>query len=205
MLFGTRWNTPENGRSPGAILDVSSGSHLFSGDAKLNRSKLADLSEILSSIAIVITLVYLSIEITQNTEAIEGQTRQSVLNAAQEELAILLDNPDLTQGLAGTKSLDEVQSTRLDSFLTMALRSREFSWLQYQNGTIDRNQWATEEAVLISILDSDVARLWWNRLGRHAFGAEFVGYVDNLVRDVPATNKLWQLSLSWSTEEEDAE
>ena len=167
------------------------------GESKLNRSKVADFSEIFSSIAIVVTLIYLAIEITQNTEAIEGQTRQAVLNSAQEELAILLENPELIQALAGTKPLNALDSIRLDNLLAMALRSREFSWLQYQSGSIDGNQWATEEAVLIGILDSDVARLWWNQLGRNVFGAAFVDFVDAMIEEQPATNTIWQLSESW--------
>ena len=101
----------------------------------MNRSKLADLSEIFSSVAIVITLIYLAIEITQNTDAIEGQTRQAVLDSAQAELTLLLDNPDLVRSLAGLEQLSETDSIRLDSYLALALRSREFSWLQYQSGS----------------------------------------------------------------------
>jgi len=51
----------------------------------MDRSKLADLSEIVSSIAIVITLIFLTVEVRQNTNALHAQSRQSVLEAAQVE------------------------------------------------------------------------------------------------------------------------
>lgn len=166
----------------------------------MNRSKLADLSEIFSSIAIVITLIYLVIEITQNTDALRGQTRQAVLESAQAELTILFDNPEIARSLSGDSPLSEADNIRIDNFLTIALRAREFSWLQYQDETIDEKQWATEYAVLISLLDSDVTRLWWDRLGRHVFGEDFVGFVDQTIADVPATNTIWKLSTSWSSQ-----
>ena len=165
----------------------------------MNRSKLADLSEIFSSIAIVITLIYLAIEITQNTDAIEGQTRQAVLTSAQAEITLLLDNPDLVRSLAGLEQLSETDSIRLDNFLALALRSREFSWLQYQSGSIDEAQWATEEVVLISIFDSEIARLWWQRMGREVFGEEFVDFVDELISGIPATNSIWRTSATWAS------
>jgi len=36
----------------------------------MDRSKLADLSEIVSSVAIVVTLIYLTVEVRQNTDAV---------------------------------------------------------------------------------------------------------------------------------------
>ena len=165
----------------------------------MNRPKLVDLSEILSSVAIVITLIYLAIEITQNTDAIEGQTRQAVLDSAQAELTLLLDNPDLVRSLASLERLSETDSIRLDSYLSLSLRSREFSWLQYKSGSIDEAQWATEEVVLIGILDSETARLWWQRIGRDVFGEEFVDFVDELISGNPATNSIWRASATWAS------
>ena len=42
----------------------------------MNTSKLADISEIVSSIAIVATLIYLTIQVQQNTEALHASQRQ---------------------------------------------------------------------------------------------------------------------------------
>jgi len=42
----------------------------------MNTSRLADISEIMSSIAIVITLIFLTVQMHQNTRAIEATARQ---------------------------------------------------------------------------------------------------------------------------------
>ena len=57
----------------------------------MNRSKLADLSEIISSVAIVVTLIYLTVEVRQNTNALHAQSRESVLVAGHTELFTLID------------------------------------------------------------------------------------------------------------------
>lgn len=45
----------------------------------MTMSDLATWSQLLSSLAVLITLVYPAIEVKQNTEALHAQTRQSSL------------------------------------------------------------------------------------------------------------------------------
>lgn len=165
---------------------------------EINRSKLADISEIVSSIAILLTLVYLTIEINQNTNAMNAQSREAVLVAAQSELQLFMDNPRITQNLANSDPLTEEEQIELDAILTIVLRAREFSWLQFQDGTIDDLQWETEFAVLLSLLDSDRARRWWEMVGRNVFGARFVSFVDLTMQENPATNQTYKTAGSWA-------
>jgi len=165
----------------------------------VNRSRLADLSEIISSVAIVLTLVYLTVEMNQNTNAMNAQTRQAVMEAAQNELFVLMDNPGLTISIAKTGELSAEEQIRLDNYFTASLRSREFSWLQYQDGSIDELQWATEQAVLRSIFDSRQSRDWWNALGQYVVGNEFGAFVDDLLQQNAPTETIWNASANWST------
>lgn len=164
----------------------------------IDRSVLADASEMVASVAILVTLVYLTIEINQNTAALNGQAREAVLGAAQSELQLMIETPRIINNLIGAEPLTSAEQIELDSMLTLLMRSREFSWLQYQDGTIDELQWETEHAVLLSILDADRTRQWWGNLGRHVFGKTFVGYVDQTMSNNPATNKVNKASSTWA-------
>ncbi len=106
----------------------------------MDRSKLADLSEILSSIAIVVTLVYLAIEIRQNTNALYAQSRQSVLTAAQTELFVTVEHPELLLDVVQEEPLTPAEQVKIGAWLAAAMRAREFSWLQYRDGIIDAAQ-----------------------------------------------------------------
>ena len=127
----------------------------------MERSKLADLSEIVSSIAIVVTLVYLTVEIRQNTNALYAESRQSVLTAAQTELFVLVENPNLIVSVAKDDPLTEEEQVALGAWLAAAMRAREFSWLQYRDGVIDEAQWETEVIIIRWLLDSERTRDWW--------------------------------------------
>jgi hypothetical protein len=167
-----------------------------------NYSKLADWSEIVSSVAIVVTLVYLAVEITQNTKALQAQTSQAVLESAQTELYELMENPDLALTLGNDEPLTELQHVRLDSFLTAFLRSREFAWLLYEDGAIGQEQWNTELAVLMGGMGSKKPRLWWHNHGRHSFSDEFVTFVDSTLRKNTESNLAWSKASNWSESDE---
>lgn len=81
----------------------------------MDRSKLADLSEIVSSIAIVITLIYLTVEISQNTSALQAQSQQAVLEAAQTDMYYLADNPDIALTVTKAGSLTSQEQIKLDA------------------------------------------------------------------------------------------
>jgi len=167
----------------------------------VNRSKLADLSEILSSIVIVATLVYLAVEITQNTKALEAQTSQAVMESAQEELFVLLEHPEVTIALGSDEPMNELDHIRLDNFLTASLRSREFAWLLYEDGAIGQEQWNTEIAVLVTIMDPKKTRLWWRNLGSQYFSPEFVKFVNSVLDQHEGTDSIWRKSKNWSEPE----
>ena len=166
----------------------------------MNRSRIADYSEILSSIAIVVTLIYLTVEIGQNTAAIRTQTAQSILEAGQSELTAFMEHPVIALSIPDAGPLTPEQSVMLDAFLANAMRAREFAWLQYNNENIDESVWLGEVAVLTVYLDSSRVRRWWQKLGRHYIGSEFVQFVDQMIEDAPATDQLWTGTLDWSTQ-----
>jgi hypothetical protein len=59
----------------------------------VNRDSQRELFEAIGLLAIVASLIFLAVEINQNTNALYGQSRQSVLEAAQNELFVLVEHP----------------------------------------------------------------------------------------------------------------
>ncbi len=159
---------------------------------------LGNLGEFIGAIVIVATLIYLAMQVKQNTNALHAQSRQSVVAGAQTELFAIMDNPDMVINITKEGPLTPQEQVQLQGYLTAAMRLREFSWLQYQNGVIDENLWGTEQNVILVILQSNRTRAWWELLGRSLFGPDFVGFVDELIRDQPTSNELWQATSSWA-------
>jgi hypothetical protein len=158
---------------------------------------LGNLGEFIGAIVIVATLIYLAMQVRQNTNALHAQSRQAIVSAAQTEIHKLMENPDILKAFAEAGSLTSEEQAKIGCWLGAAMRVREFSWLQYQNGVIDEAQWSTERGIIQGIFQAHVPRAWWESLGRQVFGAEFVSFVDDLLRDQPISNEIAKMQVAW--------
>ncbi|HEY5623429.1 MAG TPA: hypothetical protein VIV14_06680 [Gammaproteobacteria bacterium] len=163
----------------------------------MDRSKVADISQIVSSAAILFTLIYLAVEVSQNTAALNAQSRETVLSISQASLFAALDNPEIIESFVKPETLTPHEKIRLNSFLVAFLRGREFAWLQYRDGIIDDGQWNTELAALRFVMLPTRNRDWWERFGRLNFSPEFAAFVDTEFAGTPPTDELWQGLLDW--------
>jgi hypothetical protein len=163
----------------------------------MNSSKLADWSEIVSSVAIVVTLIYLTIEVGQNVDAMRAQTRESVASGALAELAAAQENPNLIKSIITSEPLTAKEQIQLHLWIATLMRNREFAWLQHQAGIIDERQWGTELAILKGTLTHPRLRVWWNKIGRSAMDEAFVGFVDEVLEQTPASSGFFEVQANW--------
>ena len=151
---------------------------------------LGAIGEFVSSIVIVVTLIYLTVQVKQNTSAIHSQTRATIFRGAQEELWKNMEFPDVTINMVQIdRDLSPGEKVRLDAWLSASMKAREFSWLQYLSGSIDENQWESEKSVIVVILGAHRTRLWWKEIGFRYFGSEFVAFVDGLIKTEQPTGE----------------
>lgn len=159
----------------------------------MNTSKLADLSEIVSSVAIVATLIYLTIQVQQNTEAMQAGQRQATAALDVQYLLKFTDNPSVI--LARTKSeLTNEEAVQLTYSTFAYLRMRELDWIQYNNGVLDKATWVSYQNTLKLILSSPNTRQLWQKFGPAIVNPDFAKQVNELIEDLPVTNQLYLLS-----------
>ena len=149
----------------------------------MNRSKLADYSEIISSIAIIITLIYLSIQTQQTNNALLANSRQATMAADVEMVSALISNPEAWANAMQTDiELSFVEQRQVINVLAGLLRIREFAWFQFKNGIMD-------EATFNSYLAPAVRWLRnifnsWESLSAD-FDPEFVAHINKLLAEFP--------------------
>ena len=130
----------------------------------MNWNKASAAAEILSSVAILATLVYLAIEIHQNAEATQADIRQAMLASDQQFLELIIDSPDL-HILWYKPELSDEERVRLSYFLVSHFRMRENNWLQNQNGILDDATWRSYRGSILAILSTPRTRKWWRNFG----------------------------------------
>ena len=153
---------------------------------KIDWTKWSAIAEILSAIAIVVTLAYLAIQTRQNATAIQASVRQAMLTDDWELIRAQIEFPILFISRAGEAQMTDEELVRLNSYLVGFVRTQENRWLQYQNGVIDERTWGTYAAAIPSIFSSDFVRSWFrNRAARGEFDADFVAMVSEVLGENP--------------------
>jgi len=157
----------------------------------LKLEKLSAWSEIISSIAILITLVYLAIQtnqnaeqMRQNAEAIKASTRQQMLGTDMAFLRDIINNPEITT-LQYKSNLTDAEKTQLASQYTMFLRMRENNWIQFQNGALDELSWNSMKSTINVVAHQPNFHTFWNNLKQTnnamGFAPEVMQLVDHIV------------------------
>ncbi len=116
----------------------------------MNWTMLSVIAEILSSAAVLVTLIYLAIQTRQNADAIQANTRQAILDADQQFIMAVMASPEL-DAIFFKPDLTDDEKVRLSTFLLTHVRVRENDWFQYQAGVLDHVSWGQKNSSSVDL------------------------------------------------------
>jgi hypothetical protein len=112
--------------------------------AKRSLHEWSAVAEILSSIAVLATLIFFVIEIQQTNDAVRANTYQGMAAMTVDFNAQFFENPEVAEFIARTASEDYEMSAdeaiRLRAMISASYRMANNIWFQYEVGTITRAQ-----------------------------------------------------------------
>ncbi len=128
-------------------------------------SDLANIAEIAGGIAVVISLIYLAIQVRQNTDSIKSATLQantalwsSLLGNVAEPGAV----EAYATGLSGKRDISPLQYTQFFLLCRGLFAAFENQHDQFQRGTLDEEAYkAYERAISEQLLAFPGFRMWW--------------------------------------------
>jgi len=107
-------------------------------------SDWANLAEIVSGVAIVVTLVFVIVEIRENTEAIRSSNRQSLASRGEQHMLARTESPELAQIVEKATSgqmLSVAERWIYRGYLGAIVRLTEEAYLQFEEGRLDEAYW----------------------------------------------------------------
>jgi hypothetical protein len=128
-----------------------------------------------------LTLIYLTVETRQNTDALLATSRQAILDAEMAFMADVRENANLFIR-RDDPDLSPEERFQLGYFRLQFLRMREFAWFQYQNGILDEATWESYIGTARVMLSSEQARSILATPGR--LDPEFAAYMRDRL-DIP--------------------
>ena len=162
----------------------------------MNMSDVATWGQLISSAAVLVTLIYLSIQTKQTATLLRSESRQSLIQTDMEILGNQIEFPEITLNWDKEGELTLEQKHRLWSFLHSFMRSREHQWLQYQSGVLDQATWASYQGAISLVIGSDRCRAWWKTFGRPFYDPAFAETVDAFLEGQTYSNFNEQI-LAW--------
>ena len=138
---------------------------------------LVALAEIVSALAVVLTLVVLIISIRQNTKSQKALVVDSLAAAITSINVPAMESPALGSALSKATT-DWSSATREERiiahyFLFSLFKLLENAWYQQKTGVLDQAHWLGWESLLRKYYHAEgVRRVWWPSR-KHAYSPEF--------------------------------
>lgn len=150
----------------------------------MNLEQLAYLAEIVGVIAVVITLIYLSVQVRQGTQILWSESRQAQVAYDQGGVYKFVEYPELGRLFSQAETPTEEEKTKLLFWMIGQMRAREHEWLQYRTGALDEETWISYRDVIFFLLGTKRARDLWGLCSPY-FNQDFVATVSEMINGVP--------------------
>jgi len=164
-------------------LDIASALNLVS-TVTLNWEAIGAVANLLAALGVIATLIYLAMQIRQNTKAVRSSSIESLVHNLSATAQAAVENeymvPLMLKANAGPETLTEVERVRMHFWFIMTFRRFEGVYFQRELGFVDAAVIEGFERSHISILASKSGRLWWTN-AKEIFNSGFVSYVEELL------------------------
>ena len=156
---------------------------------KLRLAEWASLAEIVSAVAVVISLIYVGMQVSDNTAEIRAGNRQEMVGRAHQATISVATSPELAESFAravNQQDLTTAQQNEYGFFVRAMLYDVQEAFLLHREGRLDEGYWATREALYRTYMQQQFARGIYSRnksLG--LLHREFVAWADSVFPDSP--------------------
>ena len=150
----------------------------------MSLSDLASIGSLISGIAVLASLIYLSQQIRQSSKHTQALISQGRTDHALRYNEVLATNPELLEivmrGSAGDETLAPLELARFRLSLANAFLSLEDEFRQHRAGLIDDNRHAGFVQRIARNLRQPGSRALW-KMQRFGFDTDFQSFIDEII------------------------
>jgi len=122
-------------------------------------------AQIISAVVVVASLVFVGVQLHQNTKAVRASTSQAHSAMYHDIIGSLVDNGEFAQiwrkGLADLATLNADEHVRFIAFASTLFRFYESSQVQWLRGQLDREHWHTIVQQAATLSGQPGIQGWW--------------------------------------------
>jgi hypothetical protein len=139
----------------------------------------ASIAEVVGAIAVVVSLVYLAVQIRSNTRAAKANAYELAIQSEMETAVVFTEHVEIWDKIITGQPLSEGAEQRAGILLyNLLMLDSERRYQQYARGYLDAQPWEARHRTLPAIVSLPVFRLWRRSLGAQSHSADFLKLVD---------------------------
>jgi hypothetical protein len=150
-------------------------------------SDLGDLGDFLGGVGVIVTLVYLAIQIRRNTYAVRSASLDSAYAAHMEFQRTVWSDSELNKlwfdGLLGKREFSDTERERFLFMVISCARLWESAYFKVNEGSLESKAWVGLNHELAVVFAFPGVQPYWTGVVRGMCAKEFVEFVESAVRE----------------------
>ena len=156
----------------------------------LSLEQASYLAEIIGVIAVVISLIYVALQLKQNTQAIKQGSVKNIINTLRDATANLGQSEEKTEILLqlsqNTPELTMTQKVRSYVMLQNLMSAFELAYFEQSQGALEEEHWSGYQQFLVDICKAPGIREYWKARCTW-YRKDFRAYMDEVILPRPAS------------------
>ena len=152
----------------------------------MNWEAVGAVGEIVGAIAVVVTLIYLAVQMRVNTAAINRTATQSILQGRAESAALMASDKEISalmfKGADDPDSLTSEEWQRFFFLVSSSIRPIELAFFDYEEGRMAEEMWIGQTHTLIYWFSRPGWQRWLNEYGQ-TLNPAFRNCIEKIIED----------------------
>lgn len=153
---------------------------------KIKLSDWANIAEICAAIAVVISLIFVGLQLQSSTDATEAATREAINRKDLAFLSLAIDPSVLARADTKRRNGEELSLLEVDQLVAQQyinFASFDYSYSEFRRGAQGLDEWLRHRNIIQSVIESSpYAKNMWERKQK-TFTPEFQELVNSFLSD----------------------
>ena len=142
------------------------------------------LAEVIGAIGVIVSVIYLAVQVSASTTEMQAQTAYNALRLAQQSVEMQVANPDLgelvTRGARSAEGLTPTEWDRLAGYYFLMYNAWEYTYLLSKSDTMSLDFWEAHDGYMRSeIIRKPTMHKFWTE-SQSSYSTKFRKYVDEI-------------------------
>ncbi len=126
---------------------------------------LGSIGELLGALGVIVSLIYLAVQIRQNTRSLRASTQQGVLDTQSNFSMLLLHNDNVARayriGIEDLGKLSDDERVQFDTLLITMFRNFQNLYLQHGSSALEKELWEGFRRNMLWHMKRPGVLEWW--------------------------------------------